>query len=391
MSAKAWVIFVKELTDNLRDRRSWSKVLVFALMGPLMMAVVAKFITKERAGDGSEVVELPVLGAERAPGLMGHLAQRHFRVVPAPPDPEAAVRSGKPDLVLVIPPDFVPAFEEARPAPVQIVVDQSRAKISIVRRLQDALREHSSGIGAYRLWARGTDPRIVAALAVETVNTEPPLARIRPVLLMVPMFLLFSVFLGGLYVAIDVTAGERERGSLEQLLLNPVSPADVVLGKLGAVLASIAVTTLLTALGYHAVFNAGLLDVPGVRLGLSPAGLLRVLLAMLPVVLLAGALLMLLASRSATFKEANTNAQLLLMLPMAPGMLATFMPRMEQPMWAAAVPIYSQQLQISQMLQGSPVPIGEQLVAAATTLLAGVALTVITIRRYDRERVLLGQ
>ena len=391
MTFAAWVIFVKEITDNFRDRRSWSKVIIVALLGPFMMAGMATFISQEREGDGTDTVDLPMVGAALAPGLVQHLTQAHFNVVPAPDDAEAAVRAGTKDFVLVVTPEFVKAFDEARPAPVRIVLDQSRTKASVMHRLENALRDHGLQVGAYRLWARGVDPRVVMALAVETENTEPPLSRLRPILVMVPMFILVSAFLGGLYVAIDVTAGERERGSLEQLLLNPVSAADVVLGKLGAVLVSTLATTFLTTMGYMVVLNAGLFDLPGVVLSLSTFDLGRIYAMMFPVTLLSSSLLMLLASRTSSFKEASTSAQLLFMMPMIPGLMATFMPRANPPAWAPLVPIYGQEMSISAILQRSPTNSAHVALCAGVTLAIAFGVIATTIRRYDRERVVVGR
>ncbi|HEX2568707.1 MAG TPA: ABC transporter permease [Polyangia bacterium] len=388
MTRRAWVILTKELVDNLRDRKAWSRSLVMLLIGPLMLMAMIRLVSRLSAKEATQVLELPVAGAERAPGLMEYLGQRNLKVVPAPKDPEAAVRNFECDVVLVILPSYGDDFRAGRPAPVRLVYDDSRTgSLPAVARVREALAGYSGMVGSLRLLVRGVSARVLNALAVENDNLATAASRAQFVFAMVPMFLLMSLFIGGLYVAIDVMAGERERGSLEPLLANPVTPAEVVLGKLGATTAFAAVVGVLVAVGFTLVLNFTPLDVPGLRIGLSPGGLAALIGIVAPVMVMASALQMLVASLSRTFKEAQSTAQLLTVLPMLPGMLRLFNQN-KPPPWAPFAPIYGQNLLIEQVLKGEPVALATvAMVSGATLLVAGVLVTV-TIWRYDAQRAL---
>jgi sodium transport system permease protein len=204
-----------------------------------------------------------------------------------------------------------------------------------------------------------------------------------------PMFLLLVLFVGGMYVAIDATAGERERGSLEPLLTNPVTPTQVILGKLGAVVVFTLVTLVVTLAGFTIVLNTVPLDVPGVRLGIGLPGVLLLLAILVPAVLPAAALQLLVASSSRSFKEAQTAAQFLALLPMLPGMLLMFMSWRTE-WWHYGVPLLGHDLLVVQVLKGQPVHAQEVATSVGTSLVLGVLLAAVAIRRYQRERALFG-
>jgi sodium transport system permease protein len=388
MSRRAWVIFTKELLDNARDRKAWSRSLVMLLIGPLMLVAMIRLVSQLSAKEATTQLELPVVGEERAPGLMEYLGQRNIKAFPAPKDPEAAVRDSVCEVVLVVLPSYGDDFRAGRPAPVRLIYDDSRTgTLPRLARVREALAGYSGTVGSLRLLVRGVNPRVMHALAVENDNLATASSRAQFVFAMVPMFLLMALFIGGLYVAIDVMAGERERGSLEPLLANPVTPAEVVLGKLGATTAFAAVVTVLVAVGFALVLNFTPLDVPGLRIGLEVGGLLKLLGIVAPVVVMASALQMLVASLSRTFKEAQSTAQLLTILPTLPGMLRLFNPS-KPPGWAPFTPVYGQNLLIEQVLKGEAVEIVSVATVSVVTLLAAGILVAITIWRYDAQRAL---
>jgi sodium transport system permease protein len=229
----------------------------------------------------------------------------------------------------------------------------------------------------------------VTALAIENHNIATPESRAAMVLGIVPMFLLISLFAGGMYVAIDVMSGERERGSLEPLLANPVSPLELVLGKLGAVWLFAWATSILALTGFAVVLNRATLDVPGMRIGLSAGGVVSMIAVLTPLSLLAAAGLLLVASMSRTFKEAQTSAQFLNFLPMMPGIIMLASPYKAQ-LWMMSVPLLSHQLLLEQLLKGETLAILDLSLATAASLALTVAVIGVTVWRYDRQRVLFG-
>jgi sodium transport system permease protein len=383
-------IFAKEVLDNARDRRAWSMAAIYVLLGPLLLVLTIQLSSRMSSREVTRTLRLPVAGAERAPGLMDFLRQRNVVVLPAPRDPEAAVRRGDEDLVLLVTPTYGDDLGAGRPAAVRILYDESRASsLGRVRRLTEALRGYSLAIGQLRLLARGVAPSTASALAVESDDLATPESRAQFVFGIMPMFLLLVLFAGGMYIAIDTTAGERERGSLEPLLANPVTPAEVIMGKLGATIAFALATLALTLAGFTVVLNTVPLDLPGVRLGVGPGGVALLLLILTPAVFPAAALQMLVASASRTFKEAQTAAQLLALLPILPGlflMFGTF--RSER--WAFAVPLLGHDLLVNQVLKGEGVAAADYALSVAASVAVGVVLTWATVRRYERERAIFG-
>ena len=235
ISRETWrgarVVLRKELTDGLRDRRTLVMALLFPLLGPLTLAVALHYAAQSMQKVAREGITLPVAGREHAPHLVAFLGAE-ARIVDAPADPEGAVRTGEADAVLVIPPEYGLRLREGRPAPVRLVIDESRQQaagtVAAVRALLAAWGRQTA---AQRLVARGVHPAVIEPLAVETVDLATPESRAAIFLSILPYFVVMSMFMGGMAVAIDTTAGERERQSLEPLLVNPVPRGAFVLGK----------------------------------------------------------------------------------------------------------------------------------------------------------------
>ena len=209
-------VFIKEVLDNLRDRRSLSSGLLSSLIGPAILLALIVIIGKSVFKDQTETrLRLPVAGAERAPVLIQFLDQNGVDVVPAPDDPESEVRNGDADVVLIIPEGYGQQFSAGRPATLRLVIDSSRqSAIASVERASRILESYSQQIGSLRLIARGMNPSVVQALSIERQDMATPQTQALIFLNMMPYFIVLVVFLGGMYVIIDTTAGERERGSL---------------------------------------------------------------------------------------------------------------------------------------------------------------------------------
>jgi sodium transport system permease protein len=230
------VVFRKEVTDNLRDRRSIISALMSTLIGPVLTVILVIVLGKTLFTEALEKpLLLPVVGADKAPRLMEFLQQNNVQIQPAPEDPEEAVRQGDLSLVLVVSDDYAEDFSKGRPAGLQMVVDSSRtSSMPDVERARTLIDAYSSQIGALRLIARGVSPSITHPISTERVDVATPQSQVLVFLNMMPYFIVLVVFTGGMYVIIDATAGERERGSLEPLLINPVLRRNFVLGKLAA-------------------------------------------------------------------------------------------------------------------------------------------------------------
>lgn len=386
------VVLGKEVTDNLRDRRSLGNMVLYVLIGPaltLLMIVVVGNIFREGV---EKPLMLPIAGREEAPALAQFLEQNNVILQPAPDDAEQAVRNGDVEVVLVIPEGYGRDFKAGQPATVQLVVDTSRtSSMPSAERTRDLLRLYSGQIGALRLLARGVSPAIASALNVEQVDVSTPQSQGFLFLNMLSYLLVMTVFLGGSAAIIDATAGERERGSLEPLLINPVARWEFVIGKLLASLPFAVVSVLIGLAAFALIFNVAPVEAfIGMRLAVDLAALGGVFLISLPMILLASGVQMIIATFARTFKEAQTYTNWLPLVPALPGMVLAFVP-VKPALWTMLIPTFGQQILINQLIRGEVVRASNVVVSTLVTLFLAGVLICIAIWLYSREQILFGQ
>jgi len=384
------IVARKELTDGFRDRRAIYVVLFSVLFGPIMVA----FLLNQIAGQekAAQDIQIPVVGREFAPVLVNWLEQQSgVELVAGPAEPEAAVRDRKFEFVLVMEKEFAEKFRDSRPAPVQVVSDStretSRAK---VRRLRALLSHFSSETGALRLIARGISPSVATALKVEDVEVSNSQQRAATVFNMIPMFLILAAFTAGMQIATDSTAGERERGSLEPLLLNPVPRWQLVTGKwLAAVVAAIGgmIATLVVT---SVVLSKLSLEDLGIRNQLGTPELLLLIAAIGPMALLAPSMQVYLACFAKSFKEAQSYMSFLIFAAIIPGMASIFHPVANRT-WMQPIPFIGQNALAMDILGGKlPSPLILIAAALAAFALAGAFLWLAT-RSFSSEKIIFGR
>jgi sodium transport system permease protein len=385
------IVLRKELLDTFRDRRTLVNSLLSALLGPLMLFVLFTVLGQATARQVEQPLELPVAGAANAPDLVAFLEANNVVLLPAPADPAAAVRAGDVDLALVIDEGYGERLQSGLPAIVQLIADSSRQSTQpTVARATRLLEGYSAQLGALRLQARGVSPSVVTPILIEDIDQATPQGRAALLLNILPYFLIFAVFIGGMSLTIDMTAGERERGSLEPLLLSPLSRSELMLGKLAAGLVPTALSVIVALLGFAAIINlAPLGESLGVELQLDPATLIGIFLITLPMMLLAGALQMLIATASRSVKEAQSYLGFLPLIPALPGLFLAFVP-IRPTLWMMGIPTFGQQLLINQLMRGEPVNALFVGVSTAATLLAGVLFAIAAIRTFASERMLFS-
>ena len=393
MIERIGIIFRKEVVDNLRDRRTLMAALFYPLLGPLLLYLVFSVLGRTFSEQTEQSLDLAVIGAENAPALIQFLEQNDVVVEQGPDDPEAEVRAGNYDVVLVIPEGYGEDFTTGRPATVRLIVDESRQAAQLsVNRAERLLEVYNSQIGALRLLARGVNPGVVQVLAVEQVDVSTSQSRAANLLNLTPYFIIFSIFIGGMYLAIDTTAGERERGSLEPLLINPVRRWEFVLGKLAATLVFTAIAVFETLLGFAVMLNLRIISLEeftGVQMTLELHTLVTIFLIAIPMMLLAAALQFVIATFTRSFKEAQNYLSFLPLIPALPGMFLAFVP-FKVKLWAMLIPTFGQQLLINQSMRGEPLDPIYVLVSAVVTTLVGITLVFLTARLYEHERLLFG-
>jgi sodium transport system permease protein len=385
------IIFYKEVRDNLRDRRTLAGALAYPLLGPLLLALVYIMVGHTSSMEAEKLLSLPVVGAENAPALVQYLKQNGAEIKPPPEDPEAAVQAGDHEIVLIIPETYGKEFSAGRSASIQLVMDESRnSSQPSIRRARRMLNAYSRQIGTLRLLARGVSPGVTSALAIEEVDMATPQSQAAGLMNMMPYFIVFSLFIGGMYLAIDTTVGERERGSLEPLLINPAARSELILGKLSATLVFTVVAIVETLVGFYVMLNFVPTEALGVKISLDYGTLWILFLICVPMMLLASSLQMIVATLTKGFREALNYLSFMMIIPALPGLFLVFMPVKEK-LWMMLIPIFGQQLLINQAMRGDVLNGVYLFASAAVTIVVGVLLTFVAIRMYERERVLFGR
>ncbi|MEM8984625.1 MAG: ABC transporter permease, partial [Pseudomonadota bacterium] len=257
----AWrTVFGKELFENFRDRRTLMSVLMGPLFGPIMFVGIMT-LTLSRAIDATDKpLELPIMNADAAPGLIAFLEQNNVEMSDAGTDRDGvidAVRLGELDLAVIIPTDFSEQLRTIEPVRIEIVADQSNSQAGPrADRAYDLVASWGQQVAALRLLARGVDPSVLRPVLVDEIDTSTPTGRSALILGMLTYFILFAMLMGGMSLSIDSTAGERERGSLEPLLSLPVQRSELILGKIAAAVVymlmalALSLTAFMLAIGF---------------------------------------------------------------------------------------------------------------------------------------------
>ena len=386
-----FIVFRKELKDSLRDRRAIVAIVIGVLVGPAVIVfMVNRVADRERA---AERVRIPVRGAEHAPTLVQWLRQQPgVTIVEAPASPEQAVRAGLEDLVLVIPDDYAEHFRVSRAAPVKLVSDSSRESAAPrVRRLRQLLQAYSSQIGALRLIAHGVSPQVAVAVRVDDVEVSTPQQRAAGILNFLGLFMVLSALTGGMQLATDSTAGERECGSFESLLVNPVARRALVGGKWLAATAAALVAVALTMAFSMALLKAVVAPDIGIRITVGPMQVATLALAALSLCPFATALQTLVGTYSRSFKEAQSYISVLMTMPvMAIAIVGALYP-MQNQLWMYAVPMLAQYTLVTNTFAGTTPDVRAFVLTTSVSLAAAAVMVAITTRLFRSERIIFGR
>ncbi len=381
-----FTVMLKELRDLMRDKRT---IRVALLMGPLLMPVLILgigFMAQKRVSNQLETpLELPVVGAEHAPNLVAWLAGQNVDVLPPPKDPDATIRRQDRDAILSIAADYTEDWGRGMPAKIEIIHDASRQDSQIpVQRLEGLLQRYNDTVGALRLVSRGVSPTVTHPLRIAHRDLSTPEARRGLALSFLPYLLILSGFLGGAYLVIDATAGERERQSLEPLLATPATRGTIMSGKIAAAcafgMASLVLTLVMFKLSFQFAPQLGL------KLDVSVMTMLKLLLVLMPVVLLGTTLLTLIAAGAKSVKEAQSYMSVLMLLPMIPTIMLMINPVKTQ-LWQFAVPFLAQNQMIMKLLRVEYVSSREWAVCLLVGFGLGALLWAIAARMYHREKL----
>ena len=384
-------VFLKEVRENLRDRRTVTSALVMGpLLGPLLFVMLMNVIINKQLDKAEQPLKVPVIGAKHAPNLVSALKQYGLVPQPAIAHPEAAVKQQLADVVLRIPASYAKAWNKGEPAQVEVIYDASRQDAKTpVNRLKDMLNRYSRTQGVIRLLARGLSPTLTTPLVVASRDQSTPQSRAGQLFAFIPYFFVIGILTGGMYLAIDLTAGERERKSLEPLFVNPVPRWRILLGKLGATAAFSSASLVLSLVAFGLAGFVLPTEKLGMALDLGPAFAGTVLLLMLPLAALFAALQTMVSAFAKSYREAQTYLSILMLIPIIPSMLLSIMP-VKAAYWMYAVPLLGQQLGITAMLRGGSVTGMQVALVMVSGFAAALVAVLVTIRVYASERLAIS-
>jgi sodium transport system permease protein len=385
-----WIVMRKELKELFRDRRT---VLLSLALGPILFPLLMigiSTISEHRARDLSEKpLELAVIGKGHAPNLIAWLQGQNVTIKDPPKDIAAAIAEQKEDLILRIGDDYAEKWRNSEPAPVEILSDSTRDNAQVpARRVRALLQAYSGQVGALRLLARGVSPAAAAPLQVgETDMASEEAKRGRFLALLLPYFLILTAFIGGAYLIMDATAGERERQSMEPLLATPVNRSALVSGKVAAACAVSLLTLTLTLVAFK--LSAMLSPSLGRLMTVDTSTIALLLVVLLPMSLIGTTLLTFLSATAKSMKEAQSHMSYLMLLPMLPSIILMANPVKTQ-LWQFAVPFLAQNQLILKVVRGEPIdPIQWAVYLAASFGLAGL-MWVLAVRRYRGEQLAIS-
>jgi len=384
------IIVGKELTDIVRDRRTMLITLLMAMAaGPIFLALILNMAANQ--AERARELRLPVDGAGNAPALIAFLERQQVAIVTAPPDYEARIRRGDLDVVLAIDADFEQSVAAGKPATVRLVYDRSRDRArAAIDSAEALLRAYNRQWGTQRLLLRGIAPQVASPLDVQGVDLATPQQSGALILFLVAYYGLFASLMGSIAVALDATAGERERGSLEPLLATPLSTLQLAVGKWLAIGAFDLLVVLLTLAGFYLTLNFAPLPAIGVPFLFGSAELVRFVAILLPLVMLLPAVLLYVGLRGRTLKEAQSNVSALVFVVSIVPVVQLFLQKKE-PAWLLWVPVSSQYTLLTRALRGDAIAMADWLQSAALPLLLTAAALAAAARLLRREDVFAGR
>ncbi len=401
-------VYLKELKDSLRDRRTLiSMIVVPTLIMPILMFGVGTIMSKIVKQAQAETVSVMVLGGADSPGVVASLtADKKFRVVPGSADYQQLISDKKIRAAVEIPPGFEATLKAGDTQTVTLYYYEGELKSGFgVKALQDfftALREKTVEA---RLTERGLPAALIRPFVVKRQNVAPP-EKVGGNAIggFIPYLIIILCFTGAMYPAMDLTAGEKERGTMETLLCSPVRRINLVLGKFFMVLTASLTTVLLSLLSMGAsaaiavAYFATNPNAPGVKSAVAapaaagtiplidPMGLLGVGALVLPVAVFFAALLLAISLFAKSYKEAQSYVSPLIIVVIMPAVIG-MLPGVELNTKLALVPILNLSLICKEMLSGVWHWNYIALIFGSSCLYAAIALG-FAVKMFNREDVM---
>ncbi|MBB1292625.1 MULTISPECIES: ABC transporter permease [unclassified Pseudoalteromonas] len=372
------VLFKKEVMDASRDKRSIMAGLYYAIGAPIGVCLLMSVLLQQLASP--EALKINIENSDSAPGLIAHLNSRDIFA--------STDANERKDITLSISDDYQQKMSEGRPATVTLIADKSDDKLrKHINQVEKAIALYSSEIASLRLVSRGVDPSLMRAIAIEVHDQATPDSKGGMILGIVVLTLILALFYAAMNLAIDTSAGERERNSLSLLLSHPLHSLHIVLAKIGAI-------TTFSMLGLVVILVVSKFSyamVPWQQMGFSititPAFMLFSIAICLPIALMSASLQVFVSFMAKSFKEAQSYVTMVLFIPMALSMITTYDIATDKVQW---LPIAAQQFALMEFIKGNPIPIPQLLLSTVITLVLCAAFSFLSARMLKSEKVVFG-
>lgn len=373
------IVWRKEWRDALRDKKSLRMAFLMPVYFVAVFVASSLFIihmSQQSRATTSEPIKLSVVGAEQLPALVDWLQERGIQVQAADEQAYQQVQSGQLGYALIVPEDAREKFATGESIELALVFDATNNKLQgALHFVRQQIWSWNARVGSLRLLSRGISPAIVNPVMVRDLNVASDQKMGFFVMASLPMLLILTVFMATVGFSADMTAGERERRSLESLLITPAPSGALLLGKwlnsLSLTFLVLVVELSLLAIAFAYVPFKEL----GLRVHVTPLDLLVVLVALMSLAIVATALQFLISMFARSFKDAQTYMGLMIFIPMVP-LFYTLLNPSAYADWFRWVPVLAQQLVVKDLLLGGDVP----LLVFAQAWLVAVVLAAIFLR-----------
>ncbi len=397
---KILTIYIKELREVLRDRRTLILMIVLpTVLMPLLFHLVFNFMQKQEKEANEEKIKIAVINTEILPGL-GELFSNSdgFEVLPGYQEDQIkeALKKEEIKLALVLPKDGAELVTNNYQIEVKAYYDNADATSRVIRRAQKIFDAYNEEAQKKALMGLGVSSALKRKGVVEPVTlVKTGIADKREMVGeqvggLLPYFFIIFCFVGALYPAIDITAGEKERGTLETLLLTPVPRSYLVIGKFLVVFTSgvTAAILCLASMGTWLHFMAeGFSDEIGdIMSSISPGDLFLIAFMLIPLAAIFASLLLTISIYAKNFKEAQSYVTPLNFVIILPAVIA-MLPGVELNWGWAMVPVTNIALAIKELVKGTVDYTMLGVIFLSTSLFAGIAFA-FCVSWFKREQVL---
>lgn len=382
-------VLAKECTDNIRDYRSLFSSLSVALLGPLLVVGLLIFVLDKTLRDFEEPIAFTLMGADHAPNLVAYLRANNTRIDQREPveDPSTLIKSGEAEIILVIQPNYGERYTEGQQNQLVLFFDSS--SYSSGRRnlttLDQLIERYSDTIGMLRLRYAGIQPGLTGPIKTRKIDVSSPADRALMIFSSIPYLLMLVIFTGCFYLAIDATAGEKERGSLEPLLTQPISRFQLVLGKVIAASSFSLLNLTIFVISLYFALQLVPFERIGMSLELNLLQLLMIIAVTSPLTLFAASLLTVVSAFSKSYKEAQTYLSFVIIILTLP-LIITQIVGIEPSLGSMFVPSLGQAILTSQIIKGEAISYTHVLLSVGATLSMALVFLLQAIRMYQKEQ-----